>query len=445
MSAPQDGLGKRLRHVKYLAAGAVAMVFVTLFVMPLITRERHYRLRVSAGSERGHRHDLAVALAEEVGHHKITVEIVPTAGSVESLRLLAEGELDVAFVQGGLRPPPADLRQLTILHPEPLHLVARPKLAEAGLASLLGKRINLSTKGSGSRQLSEQVLQFYGVGPGDYIDESHSYRELQQMPAEQLPDAMFFVSSMPSDIAEFFVRKRNYRLIAIPFGRALSMRDTSLTPVEIPYAAYRAYPAEPREPIATIAPRLNLVARADVPAEAVERLLTAMYDGDFRRRAEIGELSSAEIEPFRELPLHEGTIAFLRRHEPIVTNEFIDNAESARSFVFSALVAAFLLWQWYRRKQAVRFEEYFDEVSALEARAFAALRGGTFTERMRNDLLDELTRLKERAIESYSSGRVHGQEHLTGFISHVADARQTVRTLRVEEAELRRQESEVGS
>jgi hypothetical protein len=43
-----------------------------------------------------------------------------------------------------------------------------------------------------------------------------------QLPASDLPDAIFPVSSLPSPLADFLIESREYRLVPLPFGEALS-------------------------------------------------------------------------------------------------------------------------------------------------------------------------------------------------------------------------------
>ncbi|QDT66603.1 hypothetical protein V22_38730 [Calycomorphotria hydatis] len=424
-----------MQRVRYLAVAALVMLAVACFGLWWWRTVVIYSLRISAGSQYGHRHELAEHLVRECDEFGVTVKLSPSSGSVEALHMLELGELEMALVQGGLPRPSGNILQVAVLVPEPLHLVVRPGLETGGLESLAGKRVNLSTLGSGTRLLSSQVLDYADLTENKYEDCSFSYSELQAMPAEELPDAIFFVSSLPSQIGDYLISEQGYVLKEIPFGEALLLRDRSLQPAVIPAYTYRVEPPEPATDIRTVAPRLTLVARRDVADEAVAGVLAAIYDGDFHLRAELPEFPLDDISRYHEWPLHPGTSQFLLRHQPLITNELVDNIESARSFVFSALLAAFLAWRWYRRRQAVRFERYFDEVSSTETKAFTMLKSGTFSEAVQNELLDELTQIKERAIEAYSSGRVRGEEQLTGFINHVADARQTVRTLHTSDSD----------
>ena len=62
------------------------------------------------------------------------------------------------------------MRQVTPLVLEPLHLLVRPDLVGPGLDKLRGRRLNLSTPGSGTRALAHETLRFAGMRAGaEYV------------------------------------------------------------------------------------------------------------------------------------------------------------------------------------------------------------------------------------------------------------------------------------
>ncbi|MEM1061982.1 MAG: TAXI family TRAP transporter solute-binding subunit, partial [Planctomycetota bacterium] len=342
------------------------------------------------------------------------------------------------LVQGGLaRGAGAEgLRHVASLVAEPLHLLVPADRAEKDFSSLFrGRRVNLSTPSSGTRRLAEQVLELAAIDATTYEAGDLGYDAVagQLATADEAfagPEVLFAVESLPGRFADLLVTEHGFTPVSIPFAEAVCLRDRSLEVVTIPAGTYQAWnPSVPAGPVVTVAPRLTLLARDDVPAEAVERLLAVLYEGDVRLDAELPRLDASDLDAGRELPLHDGASAYLRRNEPLFTTGLVDSIESARSFAFSALVAGFLIWRWTARRRAVRLEEYFDEISDIERRAFARLGRGEWDAAARDDYLDRLTTLKATAIEAYSSGRIDGHDQFNGFLQHVADARATVRSL----------------
>jgi TRAP transporter TAXI family solute receptor len=403
--------------------GTVALVVAAFFLIQGQS-QRTYRLRLTAGATDGHRHALATILAIEAGNRRLKLEIIPTAGSAEALAQVAAGRLDVALVQGGLQPHD-DLRQVAVLIPEPMHILVRQEFLDRGITGLHGKKLNLGPAGSGTRQLAVETLARAGLNPGDYTDRYESHAQIREMAPEELPDAVFHVSSLPAPIAEWIISERGYALLPVPYANAMAIRDRSLQEFVIPAYTYGVDPPEPAQPVPTVAPWMSIVAHRDVPDAAIIRLLESVFDGDFTLHAELQGLEVEQVVRRREFALHGGTTTFLNRNQPLITGDFIEGVENLRSFIVSGLVALFLGWRWYRGRANVSFEQFFDAVTRIEQEALI-LRGsaGESANAEQVKLLEQqLSRIKSDAIEQFSSGRLRGDELLGSFLAHVNDAR----------------------
>ena len=109
----------------------------------------------------------------------IEVELMPTDGAADNLRLLREGRADVGFVRGGSADPVADeeagLTSLGSLFYEPLWLFYRGDAARraghksgalTSLAQLKGLRVNVDRTGSGVPEIMERLLRANRLDPG---------------------------------------------------------------------------------------------------------------------------------------------------------------------------------------------------------------------------------------------------------------------------------------
>lgn len=417
-----------IRRWALIAAVAVA---AALAIYPFAFGSvRRTRIVFSAGDAEGHRHDLAELLRDEALSHRLRIELKPTAGSVAALEALAAGELDAAMVQGGLASRPG-VRQVAVLQNEPLHVLVRADRPVQGLSDLKGLRLNLSTAESGSRRLATEVLEYAGLTSNDFEDLAFSYRELIAMGDAELPDAVFFVSTLPSTVATSLVQRGVYRMLDVPFSEALEQRTPGLARTTIPEYYYSARPPEavPLRDVETIAAPLAVVVRETLPDVAVLRLLESIFDGDFAYHARIGPIDARAVLERHDHPLHAAVRRYHRRDEPLVRGDWIESLENARSFMFSALVAGFVAWRWYSRRQAVRFEKYIDAVGAIEREALATPLG-------RGDDIAALERrlceTKAEALDLYSAGKLGGDEHFTAFLTHVADVRRVLLAARAE-------------
>lgn len=404
---------------------AVVLLIANLF-WPV--RSARPRLSFSAGASQGHRHELAELLAEEADRQGLRLGLRPCGGSVEAIELVARGELDAAMVQGGLESRPG-VRQIAVLQNEPLHIFVRRDLPIDELTDLEGRRLNLSTQKSGSRRLASEVLAYAGMGEGDYEDLDLSYGELLELDANELPDGFFFVSTLPSSIATALAERGQYQMLDVPFAESLEQRSSGLVRTTIPAFYYSARPPTPAADVEAIAAPLAVIVREELPEDAVLGLLEAIFEGDFAYRGRIGPIDARGVLERHDHPLHAAVRRYHRRDEPIVRGDWIESVENARSFVVSALVAGFLLWRWYTRRQAVRFDQFIDAVSKIEREAMAAPPGASD---QIADLERRLSDAKAEALDLFSEGKLGGDEHFTAFLTHVADVRRVLLAAREE-------------
>ncbi|MBS0263958.1 MAG: TAXI family TRAP transporter solute-binding subunit [Planctomycetes bacterium] len=421
-----DGLPGRLRRIRVLAVLVALALLVTGYFWFQGRSERRIHVRVSAGDPLGHRHEIASFLVTEAAQRRLTIDLIPTDGSGEAMAQVAAGQLEFALVQGGLKPH-EDLRQVAVLVAEPLHIFVRPELADQGFAGLRGKRLNLGPLGSGTRQLGLAVLERAGITSADYQDEQASNAQLRKMSEEQLPDAIFHVSSLPARLAELLISEKGYRLLPVPFADALAIRDRSVQESVIPAYTYGVDPPVPASPIPTVAPWMSIVTHKNVPDDVVIRLLESIFDGDFFLHAELPSVEVEQVIRRRELALHPGTTVFLNRNQPVITGDFIEGVENLRSFIVSLAVALFLVWRWYKNRASVSFERYFDDVTRIEQDILAAKSANSLDSSQMRELELRLSRIKSDALEQFSSGKLKGDELLSSFLSHVLDVRNCLR------------------
>ncbi|MBC7806388.1 MAG: hypothetical protein H7145_09575 [Akkermansiaceae bacterium] len=410
------------------ASGAVIAILLTTALFWWNSRPQTYPLRMTAGDKLGRRHDIAQVLARDVRRRGVRVSFTETSGSSEALEMISEGKLDCALIQGGIGTQP-HVRQVASITQEPLHLLVKRELGTAvnarGLLALRGKRVNLSTRGSGTRRIATIALGFADLHAGrDFEDEDISYKELESRAYIHLPDALFTVSLIPSPVVERLVHRHGYVLVSIPFARALSLRQPTLHEVTIPAFAYGVTPAPtPPTQITTIGTQLLLVARDSVPDEAVKRLLEGTFAGDFARDATLPGLTEAGSLSSPEMPIHLGAIAYRDRNEPVVTSDLVQGLEDGKSFVISILVAIYFVYRWWRQRRYSGFDVYMGEVTRIERSALALEAEATPNVHELMRLRNELGEMKTNALEKYTRGELKSEELMSAFLTHVADVR----------------------
>ncbi|MDX2190023.1 MAG: TAXI family TRAP transporter solute-binding subunit [Bacteroidota bacterium] len=381
-----------------------------------------YKLKISAGSFRGRRHEIAKVLEFESSKRKIYFEFVESKGSVEALEMVAKGEIDLAFIQGGLSQM-ENVTQLAVIHHEPLHLLVKKQFAKTGIESLIGKKINLSTKGSGTHMLSKNVLEFIGIEPNEYIEINMSYGDIDKIetgtPLDSLPDAFFIVSSLPSKQVYRLLNDFEYELIEIPFGHAYSMQYLGIQELMIPEYTYGVVPPNPIRPIKTIGSQLLLVANKNVKEEAVKKILESIYEDDFFRQTNIKYSELKQYAEIEEFELHPGVVEYKNRLNPAITSETIESLENFRSFVFSLAVAIFFLWRWYESRKGIGLNNYLIRINIIQRRLVDYQGSETVSIAELEKLNKELNTVKSDAIDHITSGKIKNTELLNSLLTDV--------------------------
>ncbi len=300
---------------RFLIRAALALAIVLLLSgaawLGLHAVPEAHVLRISGGPILSNRHLLVRKMQAEAAVHGIRLEVVPTAGSLQTLDMVEERTLDLGLAAGQLDIRQEGIVQLSAMPAEVMHLLAGPGIAT--LEDLRGRTIQTGAKGQETRGFAQQILAFAGFSVGrDYVEMSHSDETLVELPAEQRPDGIFILSFMPSPVVDRLVREQGYRVLPLPYGPALALRERWAVPERIAAHTYAAIPAVPQEDINTVGVSLMLVAGRDVPEVAAYRVLEMLYGPRFAA-AGIG-MDERRVALPSGLQLSDATNRFVRRH-----------------------------------------------------------------------------------------------------------------------------------
>jgi TRAP-type uncharacterized transport system substrate-binding protein len=443
-----------------LAGLAVLLIAIAYYSQS--TRQHRYHLRMTAGSPLGTRHKLAQLMQGELAGQGIELQLVGTAGSEEALDKVDSHELDVALIQGGLQVDDRPrVRQVSTLHVEPLHLLVRKELAEsvsAHLAALARKKVNLGEVGSGTHSLAQEVLDFAGLrqrgpdNPDGYTPMTLSSRQLLgEKDKARLPDAIFMVSSLPSDVVHSLVVNCGYRLVALPFGEAFALQSRGVSDsgeatafhghhidkgrtytTSIPAFTYSLDPPVPAALLPTLGSRLLLVAHKDVDPLAARKLVEGTFAAEYAKNSR-PPLDARLMDLPPEFPWHEGSRLYRERNQPIVSGQMMDSMHKGFAILAAVASGLFVLWQWSKQRAqftlAGGFTKYIDQVARIEeqARRLENDPSGALTELQ--GIREKLGLLKTEALHRFAEGELMGKELLSGFLLLVNDARDFVTCL----------------
>ncbi len=199
--------------------------------------------RISSGSSGGMYYPLAgligAAISNPTGGSECSIGTVcgvpglvavaqTSEGSFENLQRLVSRQVESAFCQadlamrcakGDIASLPLELgkrlRAIAYLYPEFMHIVTRRNARINLLADLVGKRVSLGARGSGTDRDAPEFLQSFGVNSEtiDLVNLSSvaAARELR----EGTLDAFFLVSGVPANVVRSLAQSQLVSLLSL--------------------------------------------------------------------------------------------------------------------------------------------------------------------------------------------------------------------------------------
>jgi TRAP-type uncharacterized transport system substrate-binding protein len=398
--------------------------------------------------------------AEGARHHLNVVLTAKEQGTLSALEEVdSPSEITCALVIGGVttRDYP-HVRTVAAVAKEHLHLLVKRDLADKGISGLRGKHIALGPPTTASYHVARDVLNFVGLlstvetrSEGYSIDEITPQEALREMariealgePARaeaiaRLPDAVMFLSPLPSPLARRLVTGFGYKLVPLPFAEAYGLDrlnppsaegvriDRSMvTPGVIPAYTYGSDPAEPAKECPTICAPLILVAQEGVHPEAVSFLLETIYDSSLTNAIRPPALNEQVI----AFPRHPGTVRYLHRDDPLLTPDVASKFSRLASGIGYFLWGVIAVYGYFRLRNLRRFESYYSEIGQIEmiARGLEVDPAAPAdVPSLRAHLEGRLTDLKCRVLKDFAEGGLRGEGLMAGIIALINDTRESL-------------------
>ena len=391
--------------------------------------ETKNHLVIATGPETGTYHALGLALARVLEAEKIvaSTEVRTTGGSVANMDLIGgagEGS-DLAFVQGDT-PANSRVQLLTPLYDEVLHILVRKEIAAEidDITGLNGLRLSLGNSGSGTRQLSERVLDHFGVRPG--VDLEMTPAEAAEALLDGSIDGLFVLNAIPSRMIDELTAVDAVRFVS--FGNAqeqgneadgISMVFPSIRATTIPRATYHLLP---QAPVSTIAVSALLVADRDLDPLLVRKITEAVFEN----RSGSGGLEGQELvvarrirEDFRPssfaIPYHDGAVSYYRREDPAFFVEYAEAISLGLTLLVGLYSGYIALREWMRRRMKNRTDAYLIEIEQESSN----LHELSLDELLRHR--DALDGIRHRAFSDLVNERLYADESFTIFQNHLRD------------------------
>jgi len=340
-----------------------------------------------------------VGLKTRLEQVSLKVKLIPTSGSTENLEYLSQGKADFAFYQGGTSLEASNVRSVANIYSEVVHIIVKRSLSATSLSHLLGKRISIGPKKSGTMIVARQILEHYGLE--GKIEEKHfSFGDVLAHFEPDL-DAAFIVSGIPSPVISELLRNPDYTLLPIESGKALQYRYSSLFPFEIPKGVYGESPSIPYKDLPTVATSACLVVRRDVPDMTIKTLLRELLQPDFRNRFSLLELTPAFAQTDIDFALHPGAESYYLKGLPFIPMQYTVLIERLR---VAAVALAGLIIMYLRLINMVRkerFKKMIQSVVNIHRQVFSTTDNAKLKELKR-----KAEELKQEAFSRFSEKKV---------------------------------------
>jgi TRAP-type uncharacterized transport system substrate-binding protein len=211
----------------------------------------------------------------------VTLEIVPSGGSLDNLQRLSDerSDVDVAFVQGGLAAAvkPASVISLGSVSYSPIAVFYRAPRPIERLSQLANHAIAIGREGTGTRAIAESFLAANGIAPGGKTKlVSLEGRDAADALEHGKVDAAFLTGDSTSAAAMVaLAHTRGVRLFDFVQADAYVRRFNYLSRIDLPAGSLDLGTNDPPRPLTLVATTVELLARPDLHPAISDMLIEA--------------------------------------------------------------------------------------------------------------------------------------------------------------------------
>jgi NMT1 family protein len=237
---------------------------------------------ITSGPEGSSFHATADRYAKILARNGVTLKILPSEGSLENLKRLADPstEVDIGFVQGGLSSMVDNADHLISLGSvfyETLAIFYRSPAPLERLSEFKGKRLAIGPEGSGTRALALTLLKANGIEPhGSTTLLDLGGQAATQAVIKRQADAAFLMGDSATGAnRRELLHARGVRIFDFVQGDAYVRRFRYLSKIELPPGAFDLGMNVPAERLTIVAPTVELIARANLHPALSDLLIEA--------------------------------------------------------------------------------------------------------------------------------------------------------------------------
>ena len=365
------------RHLKFYGPGALLIIISFLVAFQFVQPAPPRHIVIATGQPEGTYYHHGQEYRKILARDGIDLEVRRTAGSVENLRLLEAGEVDIAFLQGGIGTLAQGdtLISLGSLYYEPLWIFYRADLPAERFIDLKGLRIDVGAEGSGTPVMAQQVLDRIGVTPADAMISSLGGEKAADMLQDSRLDLAFMIYGYQAPLVQRLLRSDTVRVWSARRAEAFYRHYRHMTIVKLPEGFVDFASNIPPQDVTLLATTTQLVALSDLHPALIDVLLLAAQEihstgGVFEDPGEFPALKQLDFKVSKETRrFYKSGPTFLRRYMPFWLATFADRMK----IMLIPLVALFLpfvkvmpsLYRWRVRSRIYRWYRELEELDPV--------------------------------------------------------------------------------
>lgn len=253
------------------------VLFVGLIAFLIFELRPPKSIRLAAGIDGGGYWQIGELYKSELARDDIRVDLVQTDGSVENLQKLIAGEVDVAFVQGGIGIPQDDgLASLGAIFLEPL-VVFRgvSSVIDPNPGEWAGLRLAAGAPGSGTRAAAIDLIRAAELQEvGIALIDAGGPAAIEALYANEA-DAALFVAPLDAPYLMDAIFDPDVVFVPLALVDALALKFPGARSVTIPAGSITLDPPRPPEDVKILALRASMIAVAGLHPAVADRLANA--------------------------------------------------------------------------------------------------------------------------------------------------------------------------
>ncbi|MBO8168978.1 MAG: TAXI family TRAP transporter solute-binding subunit [Thermoanaerobacteraceae bacterium] len=247
-------------------------------------------LLMATGGTGGTYYPLGGAMAETWNNHieGLNVTVQSTGASVENIRMLSQGETELAMAmngpaqaavqgQGDFSQPLTNFAAIGVIYPEVMQVVAPKGSGIKTITDLRGKRVSIGPPGSGTASAAVKILKAYGIDPEKDIEKfQDTFADAADKLKDGQLDAAFAVLAVPAANIVEIGTATPVTIVDIE-GEGLQKlleEEPAFSPYEIPAGTYEGQD----EPAHTVSQWAVLYCKKDLDEDLVYNLTKVMYE-----------------------------------------------------------------------------------------------------------------------------------------------------------------------